>query len=174
MDAIITVPFGYVLDWLYQFTTNYGVALILFAIIVQAVMLPITAKSKKSMMKMSRLQPRIQELQRKYANDRQKQNEAIQQLQREEGASMGCGGCLWSLVPMLILIPLYSVVRQPIIYMMHQSAEVAGELVNIVKAGLPALFEGSNAFYEQLAAAAHLPEFAGQIQESSPRSALMF
>ena len=168
MDAIITVPFGYVLDWLYQFTTNYGVALILFAIIVQAVMLPITAKSKKSMMKMSRLQPRIQELQRKYANDRQKQNEAIQQLQREEGASMGCGGCLWSLVPMLILIPLYSVVRQPIIYMMHQSAEVAGELVNIVKAGLPALFEGSNAFYEQLAAAAHLPEFAGQIQEKFP------
>ena len=94
MEKIITVPFGYLLDFLYQFTTNYGVALIIFAIIVRLVLLPISAKSKKSMMKMSRIQPKIQALQKKYENDKQKQQEAIQQLQKEEGASMGCGGCL--------------------------------------------------------------------------------
>ncbi len=114
MDKIITVPFGALLDWLCQFTGNYGIALIIFAVIVQLVMMPVSAKSKKSMMKMSRLQPRIAEIQQKYANDKQKQNEAIQKLQQEEGATMGCGGCLWSLVPMLIMIPLYSVVRQRI------------------------------------------------------------
>ena len=67
---------------------------------------------------MTRLQPRINAIQQKYANDKQKQQEAIQQLQKEEGATMGCGGCLWSFVPLLILIPLYSVVRQPITYLL--------------------------------------------------------
>jgi len=122
-ELLITKPFGYLLDFLYQFTTNYGLALIIFAVIVRLILLPITAKSKKSMMKMSRIQPRIQEIQRKYANDPQKQREAMQQLQNEEGVSMGCGGCLWSLLPLLILFPLYSVIRYPIQYMLHESAE---------------------------------------------------
>jgi len=86
LDKIITVPFGYLLDWLYQFTDNYGLALIFFAVIVQLVMAPMSAMSKKSTMKMSRLQPKIQEIQRKYADDQQKQNEAIRELQQQEGA----------------------------------------------------------------------------------------
>ena len=168
MDKIITVPFGYLLDWLYQFTTNYGLALIFFAVIVQLVLLPITAKSKKSMMKMSRLQPRIQEIQKKYENDQQKQQEAIQQLQKEEGATMGCGGCLWSLVPMLILIPLYGVVRQPIQYMLHETAENAAQIVAIIKEGLPELFTSQNTYYEQLIAASHIGEFAEAIKAALP------
>ena len=149
MNQIITVPFGYLLDYLYQFTTNYGVALILFAIIVRLVLMPINAKSKKTTMKMSRLQPRIQEIQRKYENDKQKQNEAIQKLQQEEGASMGCGGCLWSLLPMLILIPLYQVIRQPLVYILHESVEVTEQIIAVVKAGLPTLFNQNN-YYDQI------------------------
>ncbi len=171
LDKIITVPFGYLLDWLYQFTANYGVALILFAVVVQLVLLPMTAKSKKSMMKMSRLQPRIQEIQKKYENDKQKQQEAIQALQKEEGASLGCGGCLWSLLPMLILFPLYTVVRQPIQFMLHETAETAAEIVKIVREGLPELFSGQNAYYEQLIASAHIPEFAAAIKEALPNIA---
>ena len=98
MSDLVTVPFGWLLGVLYDLTSNYGVAMILFALIVQAVLTPINAKSKKSMMKMSRLQPRIQDIQRRYAHDQQKQNEEIQKLQQEEGASMGMGGCLWSFV----------------------------------------------------------------------------
>ena len=160
---IIRIPFGYILDWLYQLTTNYGVSLILFAIIVRLVLIPINAKSKKGMMKMSRLQPRIQEIKEKYANDQQKQNEAIQQLQKEEGASMGCGGCLWSLVPLLIMLPLYHVVRQPIQYMLHESAEAAGAIVELIKTAKPDFF-GSNSYYDQLVAASHLKEFAEAIK----------
>jgi len=167
VDKIITIPFGYLLDWLYQLTTNYGVALILFALVVQSIMLPISAKSKKSTMKMARLQPRIQEIQRKYADDKQKQNEAIQQLQKEEGASLGCGGCLWSLVPLLILIPLYQVVRQPIVYMLHESVEVAEGIVAIVKEGLPNLFT-QNPYYNELLAAPHIPEFVDAVKEKFP------
>ena len=166
MDKIITVPFGYLLDWLYQFTTNYGVALILFAIIVQVVLLPITAKSKRSMMKMSRLNPRMKEIQAKYAGDQQKQNEAMQALYKEEGVSMG-GGCLWSFVPLLILIPLYSVVRQPIVYMLHETAETAAEIVNVIKTAAPDLF-GKNNYYDEILAAAHIPEFVEAIKEKFP------
>ena len=65
LGNLIKIPFGYLLDWLYQFTTNYGLSLILFAIIIKLVLLPASIKSKKSTMKMSRLQPRIQALQEK-------------------------------------------------------------------------------------------------------------
>ena len=148
---IIQIPFGYLLDFLYQFTTNYGVALILFAIIVKILLLPTTMKSKKSSMKMSRLAPRVQEIQKKYADDPQKQQMATQQLYKDEGVSMG-GGCLWSFLPLLILIPLYAVVRQPITYILHETAEVSAEIVNIVKGLNAAAFSG-NEYYNEMVTA---------------------
>lgn len=131
---IITVPFGWLLNFLYQFTGNYGVSLILFAILVQIVLLPITAKSKKSMMKMTRMQPKLNAIREKYANDQAKQQEAIQQLQKEEGATMGCGGCLWSLIPLLILIPLYTIIREPLSNMLGASSEVMEEIAKLMNA----------------------------------------
>ena len=163
---IIQVPFGYLMSALYQLTANYGWTLILFALVVKIILFPATAKGKKSSMKMSRLSPQIQALQKKYENDQQKQSEAIRQLYKEEGVSMG-GGCLWSLVPLLILLPLYAVVRQPITYMLHETAEVAAQIVAIVKEGNPGLFNGNN-FYEQMAAAPVLPNFAAQLKEAIP------
>ena len=160
---IIQVPFGYLLDWLYQLTTNYGVALILFAIVLKIVLYPATAKSKKSTMKMSRLTPRIQALQKKYANDQQKLNEATQALYKEEGVSMG-GGCLWNMVPLLILIPLYTVVREPITYMLHESAEVAEKIISLVKESAPDAF-GKNEFYNQMIAAPYIPQFAEELKD---------
>ena len=167
MDKLVTVPFGYLLSVLYQWTADYGVAMILFAIIVKMILMPITAKSKKSSMKMSRLQPRIQEIQRKYANDQQKQQEAIQQLQKEEGASMGMGGCLWSFVPLLILFPLYTVIREPINYMLHTGAEMASQIVDVIKTADPSLFTG-NSFYDQIVAARHIHEFAAELTAAVP------
>ncbi len=161
---IIRVPFGYLLDFLYRFTTNYGVALILFSILVKLILMPTTIKSKRSMMKMSRLTPRIQEIQKKYENDQQKQSEAMQALYKEEGVSMG-GGCLWSLLPLLILIPLYVVIREPITYILHESAEVSKLLVEAVKAAEPAAFESIGEFYHQLVAAGNLtPEIAASVE----------
>ena len=101
---IIRVPFGWLMDILYRFTTNYGLALIIFAILVKLILLYPTAKGKKSSMKMSRLQPRVQAIQKKYEGDQQKQNEAVQALYKEEGVKMG-GGCLWSFLPLLLLLP---------------------------------------------------------------------
>ena len=167
MDKLVTVPFGYLLSLLYQWTADYGVAMIIFAIAVKMILLPITAKGKQSSMKMSRLQPRIQEIQRKYANDQQKQQEAIQQLQKEEGASMGMGGCLWSFVPLLILFPLYTVIREPINYMLHTGAEMAAQIVDVIKTADPSLFTGNN-FYDQIVAARHIHEFAAELTAAVP------
>ena len=160
---IVRVPFGWLMDLLYRFTTNYGLALIIFAIIVKLILLYPTAKSKKSSMKMSRLQPRVQALQKKFEGDQQKQNEAVQALYKEEGVKMG-GGCLWSLLPLFLLLPLYAVVRQPLQYMMHETVEVATEIVNHIKEAAPDLF-GKNQYYDQMIAAAHLGEYADQFKD---------
>ena len=167
MSDLITVPFGWILGVLYDLTSNYGFAMILFALIVNLVLTPINAKSKKSMMKMSRLQPRIQEIQTKYAHDQQKQNEMIQKLQQEEGASMGMGGCLWSFVPLLILFPLFTVIREPITYILGESAEVTQQIIEVVKANAPTLFS-NNTYYDQVVAASAISQYAGQIQAAIP------
>ena len=167
LSDIVTVPFGWLLGQLYHLLDNYGLAMIVFAVIVQLVLLPITMKSKKSMMKMSRLQPKMQEIQRKYANDQQKQNEAMQQLQKEEGATMGCGGCLWSFVPMLILLPLFTVIRQPMVYILGESAENVEQIIKIVKELEPSLF-GSNNYYDQVTAAQAISKYATQIAAAIP------
>ena len=163
LGDIVRVPFGWLLGLLYQLTTNYGVALILFSILVKLILLPTTVKSKRSMMKMSRLTPKIQYIQKKYENDQQKQQEAMQALYKEEGVSMG-GGCLWSLLPLLILIPLYEVVRQPISYIL-QERDAAKALVDAVMAAKPALFEGVSEYYHQMIAGANLtPEIVATVE----------
>ena len=167
LSDIITVPFGWLLGVLYDLTSNYGFAMILFALIVQAVLTPINAKSKKSMMKMSRLQPRIQDIQRRYAHDQQKQNEEIQKLQQEEGASMGMGGCLWSFVPLLILFPLFTVIREPITYILGESAEVTAQIISTVKGLAPELFS-SNTYYDQVVAASAISQYAAEISAAIP------
>ena len=156
----IRVPFGYLLAWLYQLTNNYGIALIIFAIVLKLILLPATAKSKKSTMKMSRLQPRLQALQKKYANDQQKLNEATQALYREEGVGMGAG-CLWALVPLFLLIPLYNVVREPITYLLHEPD--AAKIVEAIKNLAPDAF-GKNNYYDQLTAAQLIPQYAEQLK----------
>ena len=161
---IIRVPFGYLMDWLYQFTSNYGLALIIFAVIVKLILLFPTAKGKKSSMKMSRLQPRIQALQKKYEGDQQKQNEAVQALYKEEGVKMG-GGCLWSFLPLLLLLPLYAVVRQPIQYMMHETADVAKNIVEAIRTAAPEGLFAKNGAYDEMIAAAHIGEYVEQVKD---------
>ena len=167
LGDLIRVPFGWLLGFLYDLTSNYGFAMIIFALIVQAVLTPINAKSKKSMMKMSRLQPKIQAIQKKYANDQQKQNEEIQKLQREEGASMGMGGCLWAFIPLLILIPLFTVIREPIKYILSESVENTELIIETLKNLAPESFSG-NQYYHQVTAAGLISTYANELRAAIP------
>ena len=166
LSNLITVPFGWLLGQLYNLTNNYGVAMIVFGILVQLIMLPIKAKSKKSMMKMSRVQPLIQDIQKRYANDTQKQNEMLQKLYQEEGISMG-GGCLWSLIPLFILIPLFTVIREPLTYILMESAEVSAQIIDVIK-GLAGDQFSSNNYYDQVTAAQLIPQFAAELRAAIP------
>ncbi len=142
---LIQVPFGMLMGLLYNLTRNYGAALILFTVALKLVLLYPTMRSKRSMMKMSRLSPQIAFIQKKYENDRQKQAEATQALYKAEGVSMG-GGCLWSLVPMLLLFPIYAVVRQPMYYML----DMGWDAINEICTGLGL---ADNNFYREMVAA---------------------
>ena len=166
LSNLITVPFGWLLGQLYNLFENYGIAMIVFGILVQLIMLPIKAKSKKSMMKMSRVQPMIQDIQRRYAGDTQKQNELLQKLYQEEGISMG-GGCLWSMVPLFILIPLFTVIREPLTYILMESAEVSAQIIDVIK-GLAGDQFSSNNYYDQVTAAQLIPQFAAELMAAIP------
>lgn len=161
LSDLIRVPFGYLLDWLYTFTNNYGLALILFSLIVKLVLLPMSVKSKKSMLKMSRLSPQVKALEAKYGDDKQKYQLAVQQMYKEEGVSMG-GGCLWSFIPLIILLPLYYVIREPITYMMHNSRSVSEAIVAFIQASGENL--GKNSYYAQLAAAGHIGDYMDELK----------
>ena len=161
---IIQVPFGYLLDWLYQFTTNYGVALILFSLIVKLVLLPLNAKSKKSMLKMSRVAPLAKALEAKYGDDKAKYQQELMNLYKEEGVST-TGGCLWSFIPLLILLPLYYVIREPITYMMHIPGEIGAQIVEIIGAHVEL---GGNSYFHQLSAAGHIGAYFDEIVAAIP------
>ena len=166
LSDLVTVPFGYLLSFLYQLTSNYGIALIIFAVLVKLILYPVTAKGKKESMKMSRLTPRLKLIQERYANDQAKQNEAIQALYREEGVSMG-GGCLWSLIPLFILFPLFTVIRQPIVYMLHENLAVAEQIVAVIKELAPSAFSSNN-YYDQVVAAQLIPQYAEAVKAAIP------
>ena len=127
MWAFITRPFAWLMVWFYEHTGNYGIAVILFALAVNLILTPFMAKSKKSMMRSSRLAPKIAEIQRRHEGNQQKLNAEMQRLYREEGVNP-MSGCLWSLIPFPIMIALYSVIRDPITRMMFAPAEVVTTL----------------------------------------------
>lgn len=148
MWAIITKPFAWLMVKFYELTGSYGLAVILFALAVNLILCPFMAKSKKSMMRSTRLQPQIQELQRRHEGNPQKLNMEMQKLYKESGVNP-MSGCLWSLIPFPILIALYSVVRQPLTRMMFVAKDFVTVLQDyFVSKGLYTVPEKANAYFE--------------------------
>ena len=94
--------FGYILNFLYQFINNYGVAIILFSIVLKIIMLPISIKQQKTMKKSAKLQLKIREIQDKYKNNPEKLNQETIALYKKEGMSP-FSGCLSSFIIFSIL-----------------------------------------------------------------------
>ena len=121
MDIILR-PFAWLLLMLYNFVGNYGIALFVFALFVKLILFPFSLKGKRSMIQMNMLSGKMQQLQKMYGNNKERYNEEIQKLYEKEKVNP-MGGCLWSMLPLFILIPLYSVIRQPMKYMMNLGTE---------------------------------------------------
>ncbi len=165
MDFIKSL-FGYVLEFFYNFTNNYGLALILFSLAVKIVLFYPSARSKKSMMKTSRLQPRVKELELAYGDDKQGYQQAVNQLYKDEGASM-FGGCLWSFLPLLIIIPLYRVIQNPLDYVLHLDASVIEELKAVFETTVEKVDH-----YWQLPVAGNIGKYAAMLKNSAAIAAL--
>ena len=127
MGEFICKIFSWPLIKFYELTGSYGMSIIVFALLVNLLMTPFMAKSKKSMMHTTLIQPKIQELQRRHEGNPQKLNQEMQKLYQEEGINP-MSGCIWSLIPFPILIALYSVIRQPLTRMMFVADEVVTTL----------------------------------------------
>ncbi|MBQ7625219.1 MAG: YidC/Oxa1 family membrane protein insertase [Clostridia bacterium] len=123
--GIIATPFGYIMRFMYDLIGNYGLCIILFSLLVKIITSPLMYKQKKSMLATQRLQPKIQEIQRKYAGDKARMNEEMQALYDRENASP-TSGCGTMIVTMVVLFGLYYVILQPLTYVMHlSSAEIS-------------------------------------------------
>ena len=164
LTDIITYPFAILLLWLNKFTLNYGIAIIIFAIILKFIFLPFQAKSKFSMMRMSRLTPYMKELEKKHQGNQQKYQEEVARLYREEHVNP-MSGCLWNLVPIIVLFMLYRVIRLPLSSMMQLTSDQVTSITNqFVNLGLYTIPAKKDAYVE-ITLANVIHENAGQLAD---------
>jgi len=120
--GIILQPFAWLLLFFYNLFNSYGIALILFGIVIKLILFPVTLKQKKSMIQTTMLSGKMQQLQKQYGKDRERYNLELQKLYEKEKVNP-MGGCVWSLIPMFVLIALYGIIREPLTYFMSMSVE---------------------------------------------------
>jgi len=113
--GIIATPLGKLLLFLYNLIGNYGISIIVFTIIIKFVLLPLTLNQMRQTQKMTDLQPKIQELQKKYKNDKEQLNIKLMELYKDNNVNP-LGGCLPLLIQMPIIIGLFQVLREPVKY----------------------------------------------------------
>ena len=161
----LLMPFAWLLMFFYNLFNNYGLAIILFALVVKVVLFPFALKGKRSMVKMSALTGKQQRLQKQYANNKEKYNAELTALyEREQVNPMS--GCLWSFVPLLVLIPLYAILRQPLLYMMDATTEQINTLLTTLNWSGAAAANGWTADF------AKAPTGSSSLRPSSPRPTL--
>ena len=113
---ILAVPLGWLLHFIYQFIPNYFVSIFLFTLLVRAITFPLSLKSQKSQADRAKLAPRLERLQKKYAQDKQKLQQKQMELYEKEGVSL-TGGCLPMIVQMVVLFGIISVIYKPLTHL---------------------------------------------------------
>ena len=132
ISEIIGWPLGWVM-WLgYQIFRNYGVALIFFTFVSKALMFPMTLKQQKSSVKMALIKPKLDNIQKKYANNKEKLNEEMMKLYQDEGYNP-MSGCLPLFIQFPILFGLINVVYNPLTHIIRLSKEVIEQGLEIAR-----------------------------------------
>ncbi len=114
---ILMTPFSWILKLFCQVFNSYGIALFLFTIVIKIILFPLNLKQKKSIIKMNVVNGQVQEIQKRCGNDKERYNQELQKFYAENNVNP-LGGCGWSLIPLVILYPLYAIIRRPLKYMM--------------------------------------------------------
>lgn len=108
--------FGYVLNFLYSWLQNYGWAIILFSVILQIILLPLSIKQQKSLKKSAKIQQEMQKLQLKYRNNPELLNQEVMGLYKREKVSP-FSGCLSSIIQLILFLSVFYLVSRPLTYM---------------------------------------------------------
>ena len=114
---ILMTPFSWLLKLFCDVFNSYGIALFLFTIVIKVVLFPLNLKGKKGMIKMNVINGQLQEIQKRCGNDKEKYNLEVQKFYTENNVSP-MSGCGWQMIPLIILYPLYAIIRRPLKYMM--------------------------------------------------------
>ena len=115
---LVTDVFAWIMQFIMTYlTSNFGLAIILFTIITKLLLFPLQLKSKKGMLDQQRIAPKMAALEKKYKNNKQKYSEEVQKLYKQEGVSM-LGGCLPTMLVLVIILGLYGVIYKPVYYLM--------------------------------------------------------
>ena len=135
--------FGYLLNFLYESIQNYGLAIILFSVIIKIIMLPISIKQQKSMKKTAKLQLKLKEIQDKYSNNPEKMNQETMDLYKKENMSP-FSGCLSGFIQIILLLSVFFLVRSPLTYMKKTDPQLIQQYQNEV------IEEGQTARYPEI------------------------
>lgn len=133
--GFLAVIFGPIMEWIYRFIPNYGWALIVFTLLVNLVLLPLRIKQQKSTARMSAFQPKMQEIQKKYAKDKARQQEELMKFQQEYGFSM-TAGCMPMILNFLFIFGIIEVVYRPLKYILGVSDAVISQMVEVANSTL--------------------------------------
>lgn len=137
----ILSPFSWLLKFFYNISGSYGVALICFAIVVKLILFPFTMKGKKSMIQMNMVSGKMQQLQKQYGKDKERYNLEVQKLYEREKINP-MGGCLWSMLPLFVLLPLYYIIREPLKYLMGLTADQINTIATVLDWNTAAVSNG--------------------------------
>lgn len=129
--SIILTPFAKLLMLFYNITGSYGVSLLLFCLVVRIILFPLFLKGRKSMIAMNGLADQQKILQQKYGRDRERYSIELQKLYEKEGVKPS-GGCLWSMLPMAVLIPLYGIIRKPLTHLLGMTKDQFNAVSNLL------------------------------------------
>lgn len=146
---------GYILWAAFLLVKNYGIAIIIFTIILKAFMFPFSIKQQKSMAANARLQSKMAEIRKKYGNNKEKFNEETAKLYEKEGISP-TSGCLTSLAPMLFVLGVYYSVINPLSNTVHVASESVTKIVDFVTK-LPGIGTKMTTVYSQIEAVKIFP-----------------
>ncbi len=124
--------FGYVLNFLYELVNNFGVAIILFSILVKLIMLPISVKQQKTLKKSQKINEEMKQIQFKYKNDPEKMNQEVMALYKREKLSP-FSGCFSAIVQIVLLFAMFYLVRSPLTYMKKVDSELINQMVATVQ-----------------------------------------
>lgn len=132
MIAFFANIFGYILNFIYNIVQNYGLAIIIFSILIKLLMVPISLKQQKTMKKSTKIQSKMKEIQFKYKNDPEKLNAATMELYKSENMSP-FSGCFSAIVQIILLFAVFYLVRSPLTYMKKVDVSVIDKYTKVIQ-----------------------------------------